>query len=74
MAEAVSYRVLELSPSAFAEIQEKLLDAGYDWLVFPHNGSIPMDGFILQSSDPPVLNAVGPTKESASCATSRSKL
>ena len=48
---ALSYRVLEISPAAFAEIQEALLAAGYDWLVFPYNGSIPMDGFILQPSD-----------------------
>lgn len=48
---ALSYRVIELSPQAFAEIQEALLDAGYDWLVFPNNGSIPMDGFILQSNE-----------------------
>lgn len=46
-----SYHTIELSPQAFAEIQERLVEAGYDWLVFPHNGSIVMDGFILQPAD-----------------------
>lgn len=30
---AVTGRILELSPAAFDEIQQKLLDAGFHWLV-----------------------------------------
>jgi hypothetical protein len=49
MAVAVGPRILELSVASYQEIEEKLLSAGYDWLVLPGNKrGIPMDGFVIR--------------------------
>ena len=41
--------IIELSAVAYKEILDKLIEAGYDWLVWPDMGQIPMDGFVVRS-------------------------
>ncbi len=48
MAVAVGPRILELSEAAYKEIEDKLLAAGYDFLVMPAKWhGLKMDGFVI---------------------------
>ncbi len=58
MAEAVHRRVIELSEAAYTEIEAKLVEGGFDWLVFPPRDSILMDGFIITRSTEEGTNEV----------------
>ena len=41
--------VVEVSPAFYKELFDKLIEAGYDWLIWPDLGQIPMDGFVIRS-------------------------
>ncbi len=41
--------IIEISPSTYKEILDKLIEAGYDWLVWPDFGQISMDGFVIRN-------------------------
>ncbi len=44
----VGPRIIELSEAAYKEIEDKLLSAGYDWLVLPAKWhGLKMDGFVI---------------------------
>lgn len=44
-------RIIDVSPPTFREIQDRLLEAGYDFLAWGKT-TIAMDGFILRETEP----------------------
>ena len=43
----IHVRILDLSAAAYDEIRNKLIDAGYDYLVWPPTGRISLRDFII---------------------------
>ncbi len=44
-------QIIEVSPETYTEIRDQLLDAGYDYLIFPDFGSFSMEGFVIRNRE-----------------------
>ena len=44
-------RIIEVSSGTYIEIRDLLLEAGYDYLVFPDHGLFSMDGFVIKNRE-----------------------